>query len=338
MDVGWSYSASRWILAVMLENYGHEGPRLAMDPGETSNGKVEKQGLFISTRGENPLSLPVAKLLFYDFPLYEPSGWELSPNGSLYSVPYAPSARVDPPDRFPEIPFIDTDAQIRESAEGLYEVANILQGMNPTVKIVKAYHKKLKSLKGGYYHMRITAVDNNVISKDDDALSAKSTAPCSELRSNGTTRQLVIQICEDTIYEIEALIGAVQIFGDKTLNDVLGIERIGVFMTFRNFSYQQNFNLNLVMTQWIKENWLFPFANEDESVRLAIKYGFPALAIERWLENARTIVWRPLLGQDILEDMMPVTSIDVAAQIVKRLEGRFLLHPREMVERKPSGE
>jgi hypothetical protein len=332
MDVGWSYSASRWLLAVMLENDGHGGPRLAMDPGGTSNGKVEKQVIF------NPMSLPVAKLLFYDFPMYEPFGWELPPNGLFYAIPYASAARVDPPDEFPEIPFIDTDAKIRESAEGLHEVVNILQGMDPTVKIVKAYHKKLKNLEGEYYRMRITAVDNNVISKDDDALSAKSTTPRSELRSSGTNRQLVIQICEDTIYEIEALIGAVQIFGEKTLNDVLGIERIGVFMTFRNFSYQQNFNLNLVMTQWIKENWLFPFANEDESDRLAMKYDFPSFAIERWLENARTIVWRPLLGQDILEGAIPVTSMEVAAQIVKRLEERVLIHPQETVEVKPSGE
>jgi hypothetical protein len=323
MDIGSSYSASRWILAVMLENNGNGSPRAAMDPGGSSNRKVEKQGLYILTGGE-PLSLPVAKLLFYDFPVYEPFGWELSPHGVFYAIPYASAARVDPPDKFPEIPFIDTDAKIRESAEGLFEVANILQGMNPTVTIVKAYHKKLKILEGEYYRMRITA--------------ARSTTPCSELRSNGTNRQLAIQICEDTIYEIEALIGAMQIFGDKTLNDVLGIERIGVFMTFRNFSYPQNFNLNFVMTQWIKENWLFPFANEDESLRLAIKYGFPSLAIERWLENARTIVWRPLLGQDILEGAIPVTSMAVAAQIVKRLEGRVLIHPREMVEMKAMGE
>jgi hypothetical protein len=335
MHAGWSYSASRWILAVMLENDGHCNPRVTMDPGGTSNGKVEKQGLFISTRGENPLSLPVAKLLFYDFPLYERFGWELSPNGLFYAVPYASAARVDPPDEFPEIPFIDTDTKIRESAEGLYEVANIFQRMNPTVKIVKAYHKKLKYLEVEYCRMRITAVENNVV------LSAKSTTPSSELRSNDTNRQLVIQICEDTIYDIEALIGVMQIFGGKTMNDVLGIERIGVFMTFCNFSYQQNFNLNLVMTQWIKDNWLFPFANEDESVRLAIKYGFPSLAIETWLENARTIVWRPLLGQDILEGAIPATSIEeqvLAAQIVKRLEGRVLIHPRGTVEMKPSGE
>lgn len=320
----------------MLENDGHRGPRVPMDSGGTSNGKVEKQDIFILTTGETPLSLPVAKLLFYDFPLHEPFGWELSPNGLFNAIPYAPAARVDPPDEFPEIPFIDTDAKIRESAEGLYEVANILQVLNPTAKIVKAYHKTLKMLEGECYRMRITTLDNNVISKRDDAISANSTTSYSELRSNGTNRQMVMQICEDTIYEIEALIGAMQIFGDKTLNDVFGIERIGVFMTFCNFSYQQNYNLNLVMTQWIKENWLFPFANEDESVRLAIKYGFPSLGIERWLENARTIVWRPLLGQDILEGTIPPASMEVAAQIVKRLEWRVLIHPRETVEMKPT--
>ena len=112
-------------------------------------------------------------------------------------------------------------------------------------------------------------------------------------------RDLIIQICEDTAYDIEALIGYVQICEDSTAYQIealyaLGVERIGLLFTYKTLSFDQNYNLNLLMTNWLKSNWDSPFLSDENTEIISAKFGFEQSAIHTWIENARTLVWEPL--------------------------------------------
>jgi hypothetical protein len=251
------------------------------DPAEGITADRMKPPTMVHTCDNDNL-LPVAKPLFYDFHSYDRIGWKLSSNGYiLCSIPYATAAKVDVPYGFPEIPE-RWDVLVKESADGLYEVANVFEALKPTHKVEKAYRRALQKMELGH-----RALYNN---EHSDSVSVSGEGNF----QNEERRRSSVQICEDTTYEIEALIGLMQVFGRKKLDDVHGVERIGVFMTFINYSFEQNYNLNLVMTDWLRDHWLFPYADDYEVKRLAFKYGFNPLAVGSWLENARTIVWKPL--------------------------------------------
>ena len=222
--------------------------------------------------------LPITKPIYYDFRVYERVGWEVTSKGYINPIPYAAAAKIDAPGGFPEIPG-SADLNIQESADGLYKVANVFEALIPFPKVKKAYNIAIKNMETRFKELSNTD---------------------SEKRWTGSNSKSIIQICEDTVYEIEALIGVIQVFGERKLDDVCGVERIGVFYTFSCYSFHQNFNLNLVMTRWIKSHWMFPFADEKEVSRLAAKYAFKPLAIRTWLANARSMVWQPLLKSDIV--------------------------------------
>ena len=88
----------------------------------------------------------------------------------------------------------------------------------------------------------------------------------------------------------------------KNCQTFFGFEKIGVVLTFRNFSYEENYNLNHIMTKWLKKNWVFPFMGETELGLVSKKYGFSMRAIESWLVNARFIAWEPLHKLNILPE------------------------------------
>jgi SHS2 domain-containing protein len=194
-------------------------------------------------------------------------------------IPFATAARIDAPSGFPSIPQT-AEPLVQEAADGLYEVANALEALNPSDEVTRHYNELLNTMESIFNHLLEYYNESSFV-----------------LQSH-----CIVQICEDTAYEIEALIGAVQIFEEKTLDDVHGIERIGVFYTFGGYSYGQNYNLNLILTRWMKEHWRFPFLTEYEVNEIASRYGFDPIAITRWFHNARKIVWKPLLKLDCYKD------------------------------------
>jgi hypothetical protein len=234
--------------------------------------------------GHNHRHLPTAKPLFCDFSHYGRFGWTVEDNGDIMPIPFATAARIDAPSGFPSIPQT-AEPLVQEAADGLYEVANALEALNPSDEVTRHYNELLNTMESRFNHL----------------LEYYNESPF-VLQSRGEKPDFIVQICEDTAYEIEALIGAVQIFEEKTLDDVHGIERIGVFYTFGGYSYGQNYNLNLILSRWIKEHWRFPFLTEYEVNEIASRYGFDPIAITRWFHNARKIVWKPLLKLDCYKD------------------------------------
>jgi hypothetical protein len=269
--------ATRWIFGSILPLDQEENSE---DPAEGITADRMKPPTMVHICDNNDSLLPVAKPLFYDFPSYDRIGWELSSNGYMCPIPYATAAKVDVPYGFPEIPE-RWDAIVKESADGLYEVANVFEALKPTHKVEKAYRRALQKMELGHRTLYNEYSDSVSVSGEGNF-------------QNEERRRSSVQICEDTTYEIEALIGLMQVFGRKNLDDVHGVERIGVIMTFINYSFEQNYNLNLVMTDWLRDHWLFPYADDYEVKRLTFKYGFNPLAVGSWLKNARMIVWKPL--------------------------------------------
>lgn len=286
MDIAiglWSIVA-RWIVGTMfpLQKESDNGGRRKVKKGNKGLEAV----LLVHTISNNDSLLPMARPIFYDFSSHDRSGWEVTPSGYIHSIPYATAANVDPPNGFPEIPET-SDQFILESAEGLYEVANVLQALSPTPKIEKAYEASLRKMKDTF----------------SELVGRKKPLETEE------RKQTIIQICEDTTYELEALVGGMQVFGEKRLSDVYGVETIGIFMTFSCYTFEQNYNLNLVMVQWMRKHWKQPYPVDGRDVKqLAFKYEFDSAAIETWLANARTIVWEPLLNLDVVEEQDEATQ------------------------------
>lgn len=221
--------------------------------------------------------LPIAKPLFCDFPHYDRFGWAIEENGDIVPIPFATAAKVDEPSGFPAIPQVG-EPTVREAADGLYEVANALEALNPSAQVIRHYRELLITMESTFKAILGYSIDSSIVLID-----------------------CVVQVCEDTAYEIEALVGVVQVFEEKTLDDVYGIEMIGVFYTFRGFSYDQNYNLNFILSRWMKVNWRFPFLTEKEVNDIAARYGFDKIAITRWLQNARKIAWKPMLNLESCE-------------------------------------
>jgi hypothetical protein len=281
----WSIAA-RWFVGTMfpLQKESDIGGRRKV---KTGNKGPEAVSLVYTTSNNNSL-LPMAKPIFYDFASHDRSGWEVTPSGYIHSIPYATAANVDPPKGFPEIPET-SDRFVQESAEGLYEVVNVLQALGPTPKIEKAYEASLRKMKDTF----------NELGRNKSLETAER-------------KQTIIRICEDTTYELEALVGGMQVFGEKRLSDVYGVETIGIFITFSRYTFEQNYNLNLVMVRWMRKHWKQPYPVRDRDVKqLAFKYEFDSLAIETWLDNARTIVWEPLSNLDVVEEQDEATQKDL---------------------------
>jgi hypothetical protein len=234
-----------------------------------------------TTRRQN--SLPVARALYYDFLSYgQDFCWEVTgSSGCIIAVPMATEvALIEPPLWFPKMPEMDSeDTQVREAVEGIHEVANIFESLNPSLSMQKACIKCVR---------RMEKTFNEVVA-------------AGEIENERVNRNAMIQICENTTYELEALIGAMQIFGNKQLTDVPGTLRVGAFLTFPWYSFEQNYNLNFVMTRWIRAKWCFPYPSHADICKLITMYNFDSYALLSWLENARTLVWQPLSSMDWLE-------------------------------------
>eukprot|EP00980_Cylindrotheca_fusiformis_P007521 scaffold1561_cov129-Cylindrotheca_fusiformis.AAC.13 len=225
---------------------------------------------------KNYRHFPIAKPLFCDFPQYDRFGWAMEENGVAVAIPFATAAKIEPPVGFPNIPFVDQEEIVQEAADGLYEVANAFEALNPsssssTSCVQQQYQELLQIMEWTFLQLSHHGIDH---------------------------ADNIAQACEDASYEIEALVGLVQVFEGKTLDDVYGIERIGVFYTFEGYSYDQNYNLNLLLARWMKEHWQFPFATERELVQMASRYGFQPMALLKWLQNARKIAWRPIMKRE----------------------------------------
>jgi hypothetical protein len=314
----WS-KVTQWIFGTMFPLHHDENGAM-----ETSHKREETQSSDIDS-----WQLPVAKPIFYDFPSYDRIGWVVTSNGYFYPIPYATAAKIDAPDGFPEIPE-RWDVLVLESADGLYEVVNVLEALNPTPEVEKGYREALKKMES-----RFKELYNNT-SLEGNLTNTGACPPTGPLDIHRERRKSIMQICEDTAYEIEALVGAMQVFGEIQLDDVHGVDRIGVFFTFSCYSFDQNYNLNLVMTRWIRKYWIFPYADGNEVKRLALKYGFEPLAIETWLANARAIVWQPLLKLvDIVGREAPATHKDASFK-TRFCEDRTILSQHLPPRRSPS--
>ena len=225
--------------------------------------------------------LPVATPIFYDFPMYDRSGWEVTPEGFVHPIPYAVAAKVDPPVGFPNVPQ-KWRAHVQEAVDGLYEVANILESLGMPPEVEQDYRDILYNLEAKFQRFSSDKEVNTELPSDK------------VLNREHENAISIVKICEDTAYDIEALIGAVQVLEEKCLDEVYGIERVGIFYTFRCYSFDQNYNLNLIMMQWIRRHWGYPYATDQEVKALTLRYGFEPFVIETWLSNAREMVWAPL--------------------------------------------
>lgn len=235
------------------------------------NSSLDKD--FSSSRRRRQDLLPVAKPLYYDFLSYgQEYALEVTESGYVIYVPMATEvAMIERPKWFPSMPEIDSnDTEVREAVEGVHEVTNIFESLNPSLAMKNACVKCVRKMEKAF---------NEAAGKRDE----------------------IVHICENTTYELEALVGAIQIFGNKKLTDVPGALRVGAFLTFPWYSFEQNYNINFVMTRWIRINWCFPYPSHADMCKLTTKYNFDSSAILSWLDNARLLVWQPLSSMDWLE-------------------------------------
>ena len=237
--------------------------------------------------GSNEDNIPVAKFICFDFCCYERIGWDVTAAGFACPIPYATAAKVDVPEGFPNIPERWTHSKVQLSAEGLYEVANILEryisriDQNNRRLALDSYQEVLKSLE--------SKLDTLYKDISDHPMAASRQTTSIEKRLGD-----IIEFCEDTTYELEAIIGLIQLFEDTCpLHLEPSVERIGILMTFNHFNYEQNYNLNFVMAHWLRNNWILPYTYIYQVNYLSYTYGFDPIVIQAWVQNAISIVWKP---------------------------------------------
>lgn len=230
-----------------------------------------------SSSEETHCSIPVATPLFYDILIHDQDfAWVDTLHGFSRTVPVATEvAIVEKPKSFPEIPYM-FDECIGDAAEGLFEVANILEALRHPKVVEESYRRCVIDLEKAI-------VNAQEISNDKTLQTEK-----------------LVEVYENATFKLEALIGVLQLFGGVQLSDLPGTRTVGVLLTFVDFSFEENCRLNSTLVLWMRAHWGFPFPTRSELFSLTTETGFEADMLLLWLDNARALVWRPLVSSDLV--------------------------------------
>jgi hypothetical protein len=116
-------------------------------------------------------------------------------------------------------------------------------------------------------------------------------------------REWFTPLYENVLKDLGCMIGILQVF-KRNKEPVGAIPQhggVGVLWAYQHHSEHQNNHLNVVMIQWLYQNWeRATVLEESELVRIAVDEDLSSVAIYEWWNHALKMVWEPVAGTDLI--------------------------------------